>query len=156
VRKQAEREWAEQNPIAYELRDDLLACFRYALRTDERALQQVSGIAQGRGHAEMIQDLTRLAAFGRKHRQALAVIQFDETRLELAANTADRMASLLAQATGERNSSPSARRLRDQAFTFLKQSVDEVRDAGKFVFRKQSDRLQGYSSAYFRRFNRTR
>jgi len=100
VRKEAEQEWAEQSPEAYKLRDELLRAFRYALRKSEQGLQQVATIAKGEGHADMIQDLTSLAALGRQHTEALNSIRFDSSQLERAAKTADDMASLLAQVNG--------------------------------------------------------
>ncbi|MEQ8471570.1 MAG: hypothetical protein RIC35_10305 [Marinoscillum sp.] len=40
---------------------------------------------------------------------------------------------------------------RDKAYTFLKRAVDEIREAGKYVFWKDPKRLQGYRSLYHSR-----
>jgi hypothetical protein len=40
--------------------------------------------------------------------------------------------------------------LRDQAYTHLKEAVDEIRDAGKYVFRQNEKRFRKYASEYRR------
>lgn len=40
--------------------------------------------------------------------------------------------------------------VRDQAYTLLKQVVDEIRKYGRFVFRKDADHARSYSSKYNR------
>ncbi|MCD6354550.1 MAG: hypothetical protein J7L95_03285 [Prolixibacteraceae bacterium] len=36
----------------------------------------------------------------------------------------------------------------------LKALVDEIREAGKYVFRKDKNRLKGYSSGYWKKLHR--
>jgi hypothetical protein len=52
------------------------------------------------------------------------------------------MANLLAEANG------------DKAYTHMKVLVDEIREAGKYVFRNNKNRLKGYSSDYWKKQNR--
>ena len=54
---------------------------------------------------------------------------------------------LLAAMNGERAENNSAKTIRDKAYTLLKKAVDEIREAGKYVFWKNPDRLKGYYSA---------
>ena len=58
------------------------------------------------------------------------------------------MADLRARANGEKFEDDQNNLLRDQIYTLLKQSVDEVKDCGKYVFRKDESRLKGYYSRY--------
>ncbi len=44
-----------------------------------------------------------------------------------------------------------AKSLRDKAFTHLKEAVDEIRAAGKYVFKNDPERFKGYMSQYFRK-----
>jgi hypothetical protein len=46
--------------------------------------------------------------------------------------------------------------IRDKAYTHLKMLVDEVREAGKYVFRNNKNRLKGYSSSYWKKRNRSK
>jgi hypothetical protein len=140
--QEAQKQWAEQAPIAYAFRNDLLASFRFAFRKDDALLSRVSAIAEGSGHADLIQDLNDIAVLGRENPDPLTAIGFDLTQLDLAATRADELANLLAEANG------------DKAYTYMKALVDEIREAGKYVFRNNKNRLKGYSSSYWKKQNR--
>jgi len=47
-----------------------------------------------------------------------------------------------------------AKKIRDQAFTPLKEAVDKIRKCGQFVFWRNPGRVKGYRSNYLRRLNR--
>ncbi|MDM8162106.1 hypothetical protein QUH73_19970 [Labilibaculum sp. K2S] len=40
--------------------------------------------------------------------------------------------------------------MRDRAYTYVKESVDEICMYGKYVFWKDEEKMEKYSSAYFR------
>ncbi|WP_096084686.1 hypothetical protein [Agaribacterium haliotis] len=141
--REAEAQWAEQQQNAYDMRDNLLRNFRYAFRKHQDLLGRVSHIADGNSHADMIQDLSTLAALGRQHSEALQAINFDLARLDQAATTADKIATLLAKANGDKLGGSSGRELHDKAYTYLKEIVDEVRACGKYALYKQPTRLIG-------------
>lgn len=148
---EAQKNWKDVAPAAYELRDDLLADFRYAFRKREDLLSRVREISEGSGDADMIQDLSDLNVLGVANMEELAKINFATDRLELAATEAEKLAELRALANGATQANSQAKTLRDIAFAHLKEAVDEVREAGKYVFRKVADRYQGYISAYNKR-----
>lgn len=152
--QEAQKQWAEQAPDAYTLRDDLLASMRFAYRKDEALLSRVSAITEGGGHADMIQDLNDIAVLGRENTDRLTAIGFDLDQLDLAATRADELADLLAEANGDKADANQSKLIRDKAYTHLKAQVDEIREAGKYVFRKDPNRLKGYASDYWRRQNR--
>lgn len=149
-REDAMRLWDVESPQAYALRDQLLRAMRYAYRRDETLLRRVSEITAGSGHADMIQDLNDIATLGRQHSAPLVDIDLDLAELQRAADTAGRMADLLAQVNGERSADNTARVVRDQAYTLLKQAVDEVRACGQYVFWDSESRRLGYHSDYLR------
>ncbi len=149
--REAEKQWKDLAPQAYDLRDQLLHAFRYAYRNLPEQLNSIALIAEGTGHADMIQDLNDLAVLGRSHTQALTDIGFDLGQLDTAALQSVTMATLLAEINGLRNSNNEAKMLRDRAFTHLKELVDQLRSCGKYVFWKNPERLKGYSSNYWKR-----
>ncbi|MDY6935254.1 MAG: hypothetical protein SVZ03_13655 [Spirochaetota bacterium] len=152
--EEAERLWTEKSPLAYDLRDELLHTFRFAYRKQPDILGRVDEIAQDTGHADMIQDLNDLSVLGREHPEALEAIKFDMALLEKAAVLADGMSDLLGAASAERADSSGAKKIRDQAYTHLKEAVDEVREFGRFVFWRDETRIKGYASQYLRRSRR--
>ncbi|MCG8322148.1 MAG: hypothetical protein MI921_21805 [Cytophagales bacterium] len=149
--QEAQKQWAEQAPLAYDLRDDLLASLRFAYRKDDALLSRVSAITEGTGHADMLQDLNDIAVLGRENPDPLTAISFDLAQLDVAATRADELADLLAEANGDKADQNESKLIRDQAYTHLKALVDEIREAGKYVFRKDKNRLKGYASEYWRK-----
>lgn len=149
-KEEAEKQWSVQSPIAYELRDDLIYEFEFAFVGNQPLLNRVAEIRNGNTHADMIQDLSNLSVLGTENITLLKQTKFDETLLPKAADTADNMGEILARATGDKAEDSEAKLLRDKAYTYLKQYVDEVRRYGKFVFRKNKTRLVGYRSQYYR------
>lgn len=145
--------WNEKAPDSYALRDELLHTFRYAFRKQDSLLSRVDEIAEGTSNEDMVQDLNDLSVLGQKNTDKLTAINFDLTKLDTAATLSDEMADLLALANGNKTGGNDAKFLRDQAYVYLKELVDEVREAGKFLFWKDERRLTGYSSAFWRKKN---
>lgn len=150
-REEAAQQWAEESPPAYELRDRLLHEFRFAYRDDPQRLKKIKDIADGYGHPDMLQDLNDLSVMGKTHPEPLTVVAFDMTLLDQAAQLADELASLYAVVTGERESYNAAKKIRDQAYTHLRESVDRIYAYGQYAFWRNEKRLQGYSSSYLRK-----
>ena len=151
--EEAQRDWAVRSPLAFELRDELLHDFRFAYRADDTLLGRVTAIAEGNTNADMIQDLNDLAVLGRANLAPLTAIAFDATKLDNAATQADEMADLLARANGDRAELSENKILRDKAYVHLKELVDTVRSAGKYLFWKNPQRLRGYVSQFLKNKN---
>ncbi len=146
--KDSQKEWALRSEEAYELHGNLLHTFRYAFRNNNKLLARVSNITDGTGDDDMIQDLNDLSALGEKNLEPLALINFDVTLLATAATLSDELAVVLAAANGEKAKGNEAKIIRDRAFTYMKQAVDEVKNCGRFVFWKNEARLKGYRNHY--------
>lgn len=44
--------------------------------------------------------------------------------------------------------------MRNRAYIYLKQAVDEIRDCGKYTFACNPERLKGYRSEYLRKYRK--
>ena len=77
------------------------------------------------------------------------------SRLDLADEYASSLGTLLATANGvrEQNDKP-AKEMRDRACTYLKEAFDEICEYGKYVFWEDEEKVERYSSAYFRNLRR--
>ena len=151
TKEEAGKLWKEKSPGAYELRNELLHDLRFAYRNNAELSSRVSAIAEGTGHADMLQDLNDLSVLGKNNQEPLNSIKMNLALLDEAAKTADELSSILASATGGEEVFTKAKKIRDKAYTYLKKAVDEVNDYGQFVFYHDDNRLKGYSSAYLRR-----
>jgi len=147
------KQWQAASEAGYDLRDQLLHSFRYAYRKQADILSRVSSITDGNSHADMIQDLNDIAVLGQANLEALTAINVDPAELQRAAAMADQLSDLLARATIDREENTRTRVIRDQAFTYLKDAVDEVRAGGQYVFWRDEARIKGYFSQYYRRAN---
>jgi hypothetical protein len=148
--KEAEKKWSKRVEIAYELRTDMIHGFRYAYRNYPDLLNQVSYIAKDYGHADLIQDMNDLSTMGRNNPEPLKAIGFNMDLLDQAAKMSGELSELLNQANGDRWSNDEAKIIRDKAYTYLKQAVDEIRECGKYLFWRDEERLKWYTSEYIR------
>ena len=147
---EARQQWNEQLPQATDLKDQLEHSFRFAFRQRPDLLTKVRQIEAGSGNADLLQDLSDLSVLGKANLPLLQAISFDETLLDTAESTAGTMSTLLATMNGERNDSSNIINTRNKAYTYLKQAVDEIREAGKYVFWKDDNRIKGYHIQYFK------
>ncbi len=145
---EATQRWKDESPGLFELRKNLIQAFRYAFRENKSLLRRVGDIAKGNTNAERLQNLNDLAVLGRANRRLLKAIHFDLGQLNRAAAKADEMSEVLAIATNWRKKGSERKKLRDKAYTHLKEAVDEVYCAGRYLMRLNSERLKGYSSDY--------
>ncbi len=147
-REAATKQWLTDGPEGFKLRTDLQADFRFAFRDDPKLLSRVKEISGGNSNADMIQSLNDLSVLGNRNTDLLIAIGFDVTKLDLAAQRSDELAALYAAATGDLDSYSDSKRVRDQAYTHVKEAVDVVNKFGQYVFRNNPDRLKGYRSKY--------
>lgn len=149
--KEAEREWLKKAPDAFKLRDRLIDDFRYAYRKDDSVLSKVAIIADGTSREDMLQDLNDLSVLGKANIAPLEAVKFDLSKLDLAAETVNEMSNLLASAKGENGASEQLD-IRNRSYTYLKQAVDELRAAGKYVFAEDESRFIGYRSEFLKKY----
>ncbi len=150
--KDASKQWADEEPKAYELRAELLSGTSFALRNVPDAKKALKRIREGSGNPDMIQDLLALSELGKKYPDDLKAINFDLTLLDVAAQKSDELGKLYAKAFVEK-STTGAKNLRDRAFTYMRSLMGEVLEAAEYVFRKDTTRLDYYHSAYRSRKN---
>lgn len=146
--EEAARAWNEESPKAFEFRNDLLADLRFAYRKRVDLTARVRAIADGEGNADMIQDLSDISALGKANPEELTKANFDLTQLDLAEQRSNELADLLAKANGSRLDNSKAKDMRDRAYIHLKEAMNEIRDTGKYAFRKNPERFKGYISKY--------
>ncbi len=147
---EAKTEWKERSPYAYGLRDELVHDCMYAFRNIPEVLVKVQAIAEGTGHVDMIQDLSDLSALGKTYSAPLVAIGVDMALFDVAGTLSAEMAGVLARLNGSRRGTNANIDIRNKAYTYLKQVVDEVRRCGQYVFWRNEERKVGYVSIYMK------
>ena len=151
--EEAEKEWKDKSPAAFDLRDRFVHHFTFAFRKEPELLSKVQTIREGGSNADMLQDHSDLSLLGKDNIELLKKVGFDLKLLDDAATLADDLSVILAKANGETGDDADAKDVRDRAYTYMKQAVDEIRTTGQYVFWREEDRKKGYVSAYFKRKN---
>ena len=144
AREEAQKEWLEQSPQAYSLRDDMLHHFTFAYRKDSNIRDKVMRIREGNSNADMVQDLAEFALLGEKYPEPLRAINFDMDLLEQSLTVSQHMAELLAASNGATDDSSVNKKMRDKAFTLLFEKESTIREYGRYVFWKDEDRRSKY------------
>lgn len=141
------KEWKRKSQELLQIRNSLLHDFRFAYRNDSHILQHIKTFARSNSCHSMIQSLNDLVVFGKKNSLPLKTINFDLLYLDTVADLSQEMAILYAQAhlADMKN---TAKKIRDQAYTYLKFVIDEVYRFGQYIFWNDDDRRRGYSSNY--------
>jgi hypothetical protein len=134
---------------ATELRRDIIDSALYALRNDDAALDVVARIQEGEGVADLCQDLNDLAVLAEKNRAAFDRVDFDFEGVTRARAYATEILKAHAEAATKKASNDK-KDLRNRAFTYLDDAVDEIRAAGLFAFRRDTDSVRTglFRSAY--------
>jgi hypothetical protein len=154
TREEAEKLWILESPKGYDLRNVVAHHFYYAFQDDPSLIGRVNAFLEGSTHADMIQCLNDLSVLGRANHELLTNIGFDLTLLDLAAQKSDELAPIYAAASRDRQDFSEFKKIRDQAFTHVKEAVDLIRKCGQYVFWRNASRVKGYRSNYLRRLNR--
>jgi hypothetical protein len=149
-----QREWKQKSTEGFALRNELLRHFNFAFRNHPGILSQVKLISKGSSNADMIQDLSDLAALGTEHSKYLQSIGIDPELFRKAGILLGELAVLLAKYNGEmKEGNYKMKVLRNKAFLYLKEAMDEIRETGKYVFRNDDERYRGYISYYYKKHN---
>lgn len=149
-RKKAMAKWKADAPAMNELISDLFATMRFAYRKDERLQTILDTISEGDSNADAVMDLARLGSLGKENPEPLQAIGKDLSVLDTAISESERMSELLADVNGNMYVDDERKVIRDKAYTLVKVLVDEIREYGKFAFRKDEDHVRLYASKYQR------
>lgn len=152
-KEEAQIRWTAESPAAYDLRDELVHHFYHAFYEMPDLYARTQRIDEGNTHADMIQDLSDLAALGKANTAALKAKNIDLTLLDKAEKLSGEMAKLLAEANGQKMQDNNLLITRNKAYTFMKKAIDEIRRNGQYAFWKNPQRQKGYISQYYKKLN---
>ena len=144
AREEAQNQWKEQSPLAFEFRNELLHDFSFAYRDVDDVKKKVMRIREGGSNADMVQDLLELAVLGEKYPEPLTAINFDLEKLPQSRALSHSMSELLAASNGAAGEGNDVKVLRDKAYTLLAEKARIIREYGQYVFWKDENKLKRY------------
>lgn len=132
---------------ADQLRTELVASARYLLRRNPGAQLELDRITQGDGLPDLVADLRDLALLGKQHAAVFAKAPgFPKDAFTQCTQLADAL-----EETTDAEPALQAREHRNRVGAVLDQWLTEVRDAARYVFRKDPARLRPFLSSYIAR-----
>jgi hypothetical protein len=143
----AEAEWAEHRIVilpeqlrglrkeAEELKKDSIAALRHFKRKDAAVQRKLDAIIEGSGLADLIDDLQKLAALLDAEKKALQKADLAKNAAKRARELAEMLGGDSAEHATDTDGS-EALELRNRAYWWLRDAMDEVRSAGRYVYRK--------------------
>lgn len=138
--------WLEKAAIAKRTHKLVVHSLRFIAHNDDSLKSKIDAIVEGSGDADLIQDLADLGIMASSNEAALVAIGYDTKLTEDCKVMADELANLLAEINGSDKS--DVMDMRNRAYVYLKEAVDEIKRYGKYVFWEDKDR----KSIYFRAF----
>lgn len=134
------------------LQRELKYDFQFAYRNQPDILRKLNRILDGSGNMDLIQDLSDYTAFAKQHPEPLTAILFDTAKTDRAKQISLDLTDLINKVDGVKSSKNRPEKLmRDRAYTYLKQLVDDIRAYGKYAFWDNEEKQQRYSSEYQRK-----
>lgn len=132
-----------------QLRSDIVAAGRYALRDNDKAQSTLDVIQEGTGLDDLVQDFPALGVFLTTYSDAFVRIGLDPVALkkqcdELAANL---QKVVVARRAGD-DEEANALLIRNRACAYLWDAMSEIRSAGVYAFRNDPDVQPYFRSAY--------
>lgn len=145
------QEWSKKIEEGRLLQRELHHDFQFALRKNAKALQVLQATLDGDRDSDTIVDLSSYPEIAKQYPEELEAIKFDQSKLVKAASLAEELLSLQEKVDGVKNSSDRPeKQIRDRAYTYLKQLVDEIRSYGKYAFWNNEEKQKRYASEYLR------
>ena len=151
LRRGAEKIWSRELPKGYDLRNELIHHFNYAFRDKSSLIKKVKEIANRSTRDGMIDGLCDLNELGLENRGLLRKIGFNFKLLDMAAQKSRELATKKESASVYSEDYLEVKKIRDQAYTHLKEAVDMIYGCGRYVFCENEARLKGYRSEYRRK-----
>jgi hypothetical protein len=150
TREEAEKLWLVESPKGYELRNQIAHHFNYAFRNKSSLIKKVKEIANSSSFDGMINGLYDLNVLGLVNKELLRKIGFDLKLLDMAVKKSRELARKKEAASFYSEDYLEVKKIRDQAYTHLKEAVEYILEYGKYVFWTNPARLKGYRSDYRR------
>ncbi|WP_461630083.1 hypothetical protein [Labilibaculum euxinus] len=147
---EALKKWQENAPAMHNLIRDLYDNMRFAFRNHKDLIQILDEINEGDSNSDSVMDLAKLGRLGNNHAELLTAIGYEMTQCSKALSESERMSAILAEVNGSFYVDDEKKVIRDKSYTLVKRYADELKDYGKFVFRKDEDHAQLYTSKYLR------
>ncbi|HOP31593.1 MAG TPA: hypothetical protein P5120_19320 [Spirochaetota bacterium] len=146
-----EKQWEAKHDEAVKLRKHIVRSLKFVFNGNKPMITKIRKHGKGSSANALIQSLNDLSAFGMEHKDFLTSQHFNISLLDTAAEMSDILGDLNSSVKVKRGYYSGSRKIRDQAYTHLKEAIDELKRHAEYVLVGREDRLKGYASEYNRK-----
>ena len=132
----------------YALRRKLLADFDYIFRNDSEVRTALANIREGRGDLDMFKDLLSLHKLSQDYRERLEKAHFNFEDTQKAFQFYNELFNLSAQRDIDPEKMSEAKLMVVRSWTLLKEALDEIYAAGRYVFYENPEVEELFYSDY--------
>lgn len=133
---------------AKELRRNIIHAFRFAYRDNKSAINSLGRISKGRSRMDMIFDFVSLIKLAEVHPEELNTINFDLSLMEKANFYHKKLNELVAKLTVSPKEISEVKKIRNNAYDYMNESLQLIKEYGQFVFWKDEERKSLYKREY--------
>jgi hypothetical protein len=145
--------WEEVEPTASKHRSKLIHYLRFAFKRNDMKpeLKVVTEIAKGRGRRDLMIDMMDLQKLIEKHLDIVTPFGMTIADGIKAEELFETLRSILGGIDTPAAEVTTKKKLAQQAYTYLWESVDEIREFGQFLFWEDDKKLDLYRSDHYQR-----
>lgn len=150
----ADDQWKIKRAEAVKLKKDLVLHFKRAFRKDQDLLKSVREIKKTRERTAIIFDMLALVKLGKANIPLLEKIHMDLALLDKAKTLNTELADIYAQVKIDPDKFGLVKRTCDKAWTHLKEAMDEIYDAGRYLFPEDHKKHDLFYNLYFKKIGK--
>lgn len=147
----ARNEWLEKSIQAYALKQRLLFALGVAFWNDLALLKHVKEIEESREIGDIHTDLLAIYLLGNRRPDLLQANNFDFAELDKAKASQEKLSDILARIIIIQGKLSEVRKIRDCAYTYLRQAMNEIKEYGQFICNDNPYRQKVYISDFWQR-----
>ncbi|NLL13973.1 MAG: hypothetical protein GX267_11260 [Fibrobacter sp.] len=150
IKKQstARDEWEELKPKAKKVRRYLLKVLKRAFREDKDLSDALKRIIKGRSRHDWLMDFLSISRLAQENKEKLQEVHADLSLIEHSAELYTKLSDILARMVIEPDEIRSTKVAYYKAWTYLREALKEVYEAGQYVFDEDDKRHSLYYSEY--------
>jgi hypothetical protein len=151
----ANKEWNARKSEGVEIRRVLIRTFQYAFRNDSDLLESVQLIIDGKGNRDFLLDILSCSKLGKSNINLLTAINADVTLLDKAAILYTELSDIFSRMSIDPVKHSKAVSIYNKAWTYLKEALDEIYEAGRYAFDESDERHGLFYSDYYVRLGQS-
>ena len=143
------QKWQERKKVAYNLRRKIQKILLYVFRRDEGTKKRIAKVMGGRGDLDMIKDLLSYYQLAMEKGDDIRKANIDMDIFLQASSLHAELTELVTFIAIDPDSINMAQQTCLKAWTFLKEALDEIYEAGRIVFMDEPEIEELFYSDYW-------